>query len=75
MPHSLGDAPTWQFGVSLKSAWGASAAASPGPMYKAETAIGRGTAPVYKTAPSYGFGRVPGRRQGLLQSRSEALKV
>ena len=75
MPNSLGDAPTWQFGVSLKSAWGAPAAASPGPMYKAETAIGHRTAPVYKTAPSYGFGRVPGRRQGLLQSRSEALKV
>ncbi|KAL3133397.1 hypothetical protein ABBQ38_007266 [Trebouxia sp. C0009 RCD-2024] len=75
VPHTLGDAPTWHFGVSLNSAWGAPAAASPGPVYKAETAIGRGTAPVFTRAPIYGFGRVPGRKRGLLQSRSEALKV
>ena len=75
MPHSLGDAPTWQFGVRLKGNWGTPSDASPGPVYKAETALGAGTAPVYRMAPRFGFGRITQRKRGLLQSKNEALKV
>ena len=75
VPHSLGDAPTWQFGVRLKGDWGVPADASPGPVYKAETALGAGTALVYRMAPRFGFGRITERKRGLLQGKSEALKV
>ena len=75
VPHSLGDAPTWQFGARLKGAWGAPTNTSPGPVYKAETALGPGTAPVYKMAPRFCFGHAARRKRGVLQSRNEALKV
>lgn len=75
VPHTLGDAPTWQFGARLKGAWGTSTSSSPGPVYKAETALGLRTAPVYKMAPRFCFGHATRRKRGLLQSRDEALKV
>ena len=75
VPHSLGDAPTWQFGSRLKGTWDAPADSSPGPVYRADTALGPGTAPVYKMAPRFGFGQDARHKRGLRQGKNAALKV
>ncbi len=75
IPHTLGDAPTWQFGARLKGPWDRPSNLSPGPVYKAEATLGPGGAPVFTKAPMFRFGPAGMRRRGMQQSRNEALKV
>ncbi len=44
-------------------------------MYKTETTLGPGGAPVYRKAPRFSFGPTGMRRRGMQQSRNEVLKV
>ncbi|KAL0035780.1 hypothetical protein WJX77_002540 [Trebouxia sp. C0004] len=73
--HTLGDAPTWQFGTRLKGPWDRPSNFSPGPVYRTEATLGPGGAPVYRKAPRFSFGPAGMRRRGMQQSRNEALKV
>ena len=75
IPHTLGDAPTWQFGVRLKGEWDRPSNFSPGPVYRAETSLGVRGAPVYHMAPRFSFGPAGMHRRGMQQSKAEAGKV
>ncbi|KAL0020938.1 hypothetical protein WJX79_002142 [Trebouxia sp. C0005] len=75
IPHTLGDAPTWRFGTRLKGPWDRPSNLSPGPVYRTETTLGPGGAPVYRKAPRFSFGHAGMHRRGVQQSRNEALKV
>ena len=77
IPQTLGDAPTFKFGVRLKGTFDPTKPSnmSPGPDYHVPGSLGPGGGPVFKKAPRFSFGPGSLRQQARRQSKQEAIKV
>lgn len=77
IPHTLGDAPTFKFGVRLKGTFDSSwpSNMSPGPDYHIPGTLGANGSPQLERAPRFSFGPSTLRQQARRQTKQQAIKV